>query len=197
MFKTLTMRNTLILLITILFTYNINAQEQGITDTTKVTPKINWLTLDQALELNKSNPKKIFIDVYTTWCGWCKVMDKETFTHPQIVEFINEKFHPVKFNAEQKESVTYNNKVYSYITRKDTATGKTSKYHEMAVYLLNGKLSYPSFAFLDEKSKLLFSVAGYMKPKQLEPVITYVGDNGYLEPHWELYLKGFQSKIKE
>ena len=50
--------------------------------------QIDWLTFEEAVALNQQNPKKIFIDVYTDWCGWCKVMDKNTFSHPTIAKFI-------------------------------------------------------------------------------------------------------------
>ena len=40
--------------------------------------KIKWISIEEAEKLNKENPKKIMIDVYTDWCGWCKKMDKDT-----------------------------------------------------------------------------------------------------------------------
>jgi thiol:disulfide interchange protein len=40
---------------------------------------INWLSLEEASSLYESNPKPMFIDVYTDWCGWCKKMDASTF----------------------------------------------------------------------------------------------------------------------
>jgi len=35
-----------------------------------------WMTFEEAIEKSKTEKRKIFIDVYTDWCGWCKVMDK-------------------------------------------------------------------------------------------------------------------------
>ena len=57
---------------------------EGTNSTTTVAPKeeaVKWLTIEQAQELNKKKPRKIFVDVYTDWCGWCKKMDKTTFNH--------------------------------------------------------------------------------------------------------------------
>ena len=63
--------------------------------------EVNWLTLNEAFEAQKIQPKKILIDVYTVWCGPCKLLDKNTFGHPGVAEFINDHFYPVKFNAER------------------------------------------------------------------------------------------------
>ena len=34
--------------------------------------KIAWLTWEEAIEMNKKAPRKIVVDIYTEWCGWCK-----------------------------------------------------------------------------------------------------------------------------
>ena len=70
--------------------------------------QVNWMTFNEALAAQKSNPKKIVIDVYTTWCGQCKLLDKNTFGNPEVSAFINANYYPVKFNAEGKELVSYN-----------------------------------------------------------------------------------------
>ena len=54
--------------------------------------KINWLDFETAQEMNKKEPKKFIVDVYTSWCGWCKRMDASTFHHPVIVDYINENY---------------------------------------------------------------------------------------------------------
>ncbi|MGB2233736.1 MAG: thioredoxin family protein, partial [Flavobacteriaceae bacterium] len=70
--------------------------------------QVNWMTMDEALAAQKSNPKKIIVDVYTSWCGPCKLLDKNTFGNAEVSAFINQNYYPVKFNAEGKEEVNYN-----------------------------------------------------------------------------------------
>ena len=61
--------------------------------------KINWISWDQMIEqrANDSSKKKVFIDLYTSWCGWCKRMDGSTFSDPTIVNYMNAKYYCVKF----------------------------------------------------------------------------------------------------
>ena len=65
----------------------------------ETTEGINWMTWDEANAANKVTPKKIFIDIYTDWCGWCKKMDKSTFQDASVIEALNKDFYAVKFDA--------------------------------------------------------------------------------------------------
>lgn len=68
---------------------------------------INWVTIEEAQELSKENPKKVIMDVYTDWCGWCKKMDKTTFADEEVVDYVNKHFYAVKFNAEKNENFDF------------------------------------------------------------------------------------------
>jgi thioredoxin-related protein len=134
---------------------------------------VKWYTFQEAVTLNQKAPRKIIIDVYTDWCGWCKVMDKETFQNPLISKILTEKYYPVKFNAESKESVTFEG--HTFIN-----DGQGSRpVHQLAVALLNGKLSYPSIVFMNEKNQLITAVPGFQKPEQMEPLLIYIWNSLY------------------
>ncbi|MBA7554807.1 hypothetical protein ES705_47442 [subsurface metagenome] len=111
--------------------------------------EVNWYTFKEAVELNKKEPRKILVDVYTDWCGYCKVMDKNTFGNKYVADYLNKSYYPVKFNAEQKEEITYNEKTYKFV-----AQGSRG-FHELAAALLNGQMSYPSVVFLDEQVRII------------------------------------------
>ena len=53
--------------------------------------------------------KKVFIDLYTNWCGWCKRMDLTTFSDPVIVNYIKNNYYTVKFDGETKDTIVFNN----------------------------------------------------------------------------------------
>ncbi|MFO7656863.1 MAG: DUF255 domain-containing protein [Bacteroidales bacterium] len=152
--------------------------------------EINWHTIEQAIELNKKEPRKIMVDIYTNWCGWCKVMDKNTFGNKIIAEYLNTKYYPVKLNAEQQEDITIGNTTYKYV-----AQGRG--YHELAAVLLNGKMGYPSVVFMDEKLDVMQSFQGYLKPKQFDEISKFIGDDIYKTTTWEEFMKTYKSLVAE
>jgi len=116
--------------------------------------EINWLTLDQATKASKENPSKpILLNVYTSWCGYCKKLDKETFVDATVVKYVNENYIPVKFNAETKEMVSFLGINYTYIA------GARANY--LAYVLTQGRLSYPATVVLNSKGDSEKIVLGY------------------------------------
>jgi thioredoxin-related protein len=109
--------------------------------------KINWLTIEEAYKLNQKEPRKIFIDVYTDWCGWCKKMDRDTFSDPKVAEFVTENFYAVKLNAED----TFN------IQLADDPTTPQMIARSMGVS------GYPTIVYMKEDFKTIHVVPGYQK----------------------------------
>lgn len=145
--------------------------------------EVAWLTWAEAAELatTEKNPKKIFVDVYTDWCGWCKKMDKDTFQNPEVAAYMTENFYMVKLDGEGKEPIEYKGKTYKFVP-----SGRKG-YHEFAAALLQGRLSYPTTIFLDEEMNMLSPVPGYQKPKPFLEIAKYFGDNIYKEQDWKTY----------
>jgi thioredoxin-related protein len=150
---------------------------------------VKWYTLPEAEKLIKENPRPVFIDTYTDWCGWCKKLDKETFTNSVIAEILNTEFYPVKFNAEGTESVTFQGKTF-------INDGKSGKTHQLAISLLKGNLGYPTVVFLDEKGQLLTPVAGFRAPKEMEVLLSYFVDKEYEKKTWEEFQKTFKGRVE-
>jgi len=152
---------------------------------------VKWYTIEEAYTLTKKEPRKILIDVYTDWCRWCKTMDNETYSNQIIADYLNKNYYPVKFNAEQKTDVVLNGKTYKFL-----ATGSRG-YNELANELLNGQLGYPSTVFLDEQTKMIQPVQGYIKARQFDGIIRFIGEDFYKTKKWEDFLTGYTSPIPE
>jgi len=58
-------------------------------------------TWEEAFAKANEEGKHVFVDSYTDWCYWCKVMDKNTFTDEAIANYLNEEFVPIKVNMEE------------------------------------------------------------------------------------------------
>ncbi len=148
------MKKTIILILFITLGLQSNAQE------------INWMSLNEALELQKENPKKIMMDVYTNWCGPCKMLDKETFQNIDVAAYVNKHYYAVKFNGEGNETLNYKERVFSNPNYDKTKANRRNSSHQFADYLqLRG---YPTIAFFDEKASFLYPLTGFYKPQQLE-----------------------------
>jgi thioredoxin-related protein len=152
-------------------TANTNEKEPA----TEAAEEITWYTWDEALALSAKEPRKMFIDVYTDWCGWCKRMDATTFKDPKVVEHINANYYAVKFDAEQKEEIEYNDHTFKFIP-----SGRRGV-HELAYALLDGQLSYPSYVYLDNQQRRLYISKGYKQVEQMMTELNYFTDEKYLD----------------
>jgi thioredoxin-related protein len=144
--------------------------------------KIRWYTMDEVQKVHADSPKKIFVDVYTDWCGWCKKMDATTFQDPRIIKQLNSNFYAVKLNAEGMEDITFKDRTYQFVPQ-----GRRG-YHELAAAFLNGKLSYPTTVYLDENMNLIQPIPGYLKVEDLEPILIFLGENRYKNQTWQEFL---------
>ncbi len=144
---------------------------------------VEWMSWEQAVERAQTdkNPKKIFIDVYTDWCGWCKKMDRDTFQNPDVAAYMAENFYMIKMDGEGKEPIEFKGQTYNFVP-----SGKKG-YHEFAAALMQGRMSYPTTIFLDEELNMLSPVPGYQKPEPFLNIARYFGDDIYLEKDWEAY----------
>ncbi len=157
---------------------------------TAIAPQggVEWLTWEQAMEKSKTEKRKIFVDVYTEWCGWCRKMEASTFKDPVIANYINNNFYAVKFDAEQKESIEFNGKEYKFVK-----SGKRG-YHELAAWMTNGKLGYPTVVFINENQKVIQPIPGYLPAEKFEPIMTYFGGDHYKKTPWDIYQKKYRGE---
>jgi len=150
-----------------------------------VSAQVKWITWEDAQAKGKIEPRKVIVDVYTQWCGWCKKMDATTFDQPAIANYINKNFYAVKFDAEMRPDINLNGKIYKFIS------SGNSGYHELASEITFGKLSYPTIVFLDEKFNVLQPLPGYKDPASLEMIMKYFAENYYKTTPWKKYEEMF------
>ena len=134
--------------------------------TNEIEKEINWITIEDAIALQKKEPRKIIMDVYTNWCGPCKLLDKNTFHNADVVEYINKNYYAVKFNAEGNDAITYKDKTFKNPNYDATKANRRNSSHEFARFLK--VRAYPTMVFFDEEANFITPVTGYLKPQQLE-----------------------------
>lgn len=179
------MKKILILAI-VLFSLSISAQ------------KINWMSLEEAVKSQKITPKKIFIDAYTVWCGPCKLLDKNTFSNPDLIAYMNKNYYAVKFNAEGNETVTFKGTKYTNPNFNPNSNGRNSV-HELASYF--GVRAYPTLLFLDEEANFITPLSGYRTPTQLELYLKMFKNDDYknlkTQEEFNTYSSNFKFEFKE
>lgn len=155
-----------------------------IEDEEPIADEITWVTWDEAMALNKNEGKKIFVDMYTDWCGWCKRMDATTFRNQSVINAISKDFYAVKFDAEQKEAIEFRGSKFEF-----TKAGRRGA-HGLAVALLEGRLSYPSFVYLDENLDRITISPGFKKPDGILPELKWIAEEKYKTQTFKEYQNG-------
>jgi thioredoxin-related protein len=149
--------------------------------------EIHWMTsIDELQAKMAQNPKKVIIDMYTGWCGWCKKMDAATYTNPALVKYVNNNFYAVKFDAERQDTIHFQGKDYYYAPQ--------YKANGFALELLKGSMSYPTTVFMLENFQQPTPIPGYRDVKEMETFLTYFGDNAYRHQKFEDFSKEHPSR---
>ena len=119
------------------------------------TSAIKWVNIEEAQRLGKEEPRKIFVDVYTDWCGWCKKMDRSTFADESVVDYVNENYYAVKLNAESSKKIKFNGHemTEAYLARSMRVSG------------------YPTIVFIDEKFESIRPIPGYRTAAQFKKIL--------------------------
>lgn len=143
---------------------------------------ISWMTVGQAETRLQQQQKPVLIDLYTNWCGWCKQMDRKTYSNKKVVEYLSDKFYTVKVDAETKAAITWQGKTYQFDPQ--------YRCNQFAVYLSHGQLEFPTTVII-VPGEAPQAIPGYMEPRNLEMLVKYFGEGSYKSQGFDEYAKSF------
>ena len=127
---------------------------------------LDWVSYGDALDRAEAEDKHILIDFWTTWCGWCKVMDRKTYTDPAVVEMLNENFLIVKLNAESSRKFPVGDSEMSGVD----------------VARQYGVRQFPMTWFVKPDGERLANIPGFIPPERFIKALEYVHERRYVEP---------------
>ncbi len=129
----------------------------------KKTPVIEWFTFDKGLELAQKQKKLLVIDIYTDWCHWCKVMDKDTYGNSAVVAFARQNVIMAKLNAETNERFKF----------------KGASYSGRELSMMFGVTGFPTTAFMNEKGELIAKVPGFIPADRFSLILKFLVGRWY------------------
>jgi uncharacterized protein YyaL (SSP411 family) len=129
-----------------------------LSDKQQTSTELKWENWNDGFPKAMTGGKIALIDVYTDWCHWCKVMDKNTYTNVKVIETINKHFVPIKFNPEKPEN---------YIIGGDTINGRQL----LATLSGNKPSGYPTTYFFIPGKNTVFQQPGYIEPEQFATLL--------------------------
>ncbi len=153
----------------------------------ETTENVNWLTMQEALEKNKTEKKKIlvFLNDEATISG--KVMKATSLEDSAVAAYINKNYLAVNFNTRSRDEITINDQKLI----NDPADGP---YHQLVIAGMNGNpVKFPSCLFFDENNLLITPVPQYMDPNFTIPVITYFKEDKYKDTEFAAYLNEYRA----
>jgi len=145
---------------------------------------ISWMTVEQAAGKLKEVKKPVIIDLYTTWCGWCRQMDRKTYSNKQVAAYLQEKFYTVKMDAETHATINWAGKTYNF--------NPQYRSNEFALYLTHGRLEFPTTIIIIPGEEPQ-AIPGYMEPRELELLVKYFGEGNYKSTSFDVYQKSFKA----
>lgn len=145
--------------------------------------KVHWITVDELQEIYDKDPRPVIIDVYTSWCGWCKVMDAQTYRNDSVADYINQHYYAVKLDAETKATILWRGKKYSYDPH--------YKVNTFSLFITNGQMSYPTTVLMAGIDLAVSPLSGYFKPGELEAPLKFIGDGFYKKEPYADFVKSF------
>ena len=146
--------------------------------------QIRWMTLNEAATQLQHAKKPVLIDLYTDWCGWCKVMDQKTFTNENLIQYVEEKFYPVKINAESKDAILWKGKTYQF--------NRNYRVNDFTMYVTQGRLEFPTTVVIPSDGTDPQAIPGYLETKDFELIAKYFGEGGYGNIPFEKFQKEFK-----
>lgn len=112
---------------------------------------IEWYGYQEGKALGKEEGKKVLLFFWAEWCRYCEQMQKETFTAPQVIDFLKRHFIAVKIDSDKEKSLA-------------------------SQYAVRG---LPTTWFLEDSGRKIASRPGFIPPEAFLSILKYMQTESY------------------
>jgi len=119
---------------------------------------------DEGIAAAVKEKKPILVDFYADWCKWCKVMDDETFSAPEVKKIFASDWVTIRIDTQDTETM-------------GSFKGKTLTFRQMAGAF--GVTGLPSYLFIDKEGEPVTIISGYRPKEQFIPMLDYLKNEQY------------------
>jgi thioredoxin-related protein len=143
----------------------------------KAPDKLEWLAFDAATQKANSQNKHMIVDVYTSWCGWCRIMEKQTYGDPEVSAYLKQNFVLVKVNGESSSKMHWQGKE---LTEREFARAV-------------GVTGYPATYFLKPNADMLGGVSGFIRSPEFMIYAKYISTRWYEKGKIQTYVDSLRA----
>jgi len=157
-------------------------------------PTVKWMSWEQMELAQKKEKRKVFVNIYADWCGWCKRMDATTFKNSDAISALNNSYYAVKFNAQSSNEIVFKDKIYQFKRQGNNGI------NEFALYLMKANMSteiaYPTLVYMDENLNVIQTFTGLRSPNDIIIISSYYAGNYQKTMRFESYKEYYLAKHK-
>lgn len=155
--------------------------------------KLEWISYNEAVALQKENPKKILMKVFVKdICLDCDRFDEETFANKKLIKYVKEHYYTVALDGEGNDVVDYDGFTYTNPTYVEGAKRNNTHLFVDALRIP----TYPALVFFETDGSIIQAIPGFKDAKELEIYLKMVASGDYkkiLTPEaWENYQRKFK-----
>jgi thioredoxin-related protein len=164
------MKRNAVLILVLIITYFFGAQNLNISkagsqekaapdsSSTKKDNSLVWYKYDEGLAKAKKENKHAMVHFYTTWCGWCKRMDRNTFGNEDVKEILSESYVSIRVNGQSGSKVK--------VDGKEMSESQVTRGYKVS--------AYPVTWFLKPSGDPIAPRKGYVDPNEFSYILNWV-----------------------
>lgn len=138
--------------------------------------KLKWLEWEAGEKAMTNGNKKALVWVYDPGCPTCEEAEQRIFNTPEINQYLNQHFIPIKLSGKRKEPITTKGRTYYF---RSGLNGY--HFHDLAQGITQSKetISYPQLVFLDENMDVIAPLDGNIQPDELDLLLHFVAEEQF------------------